>query len=386
MAKAIQIQVEPSILKYARYVSGYNAKDASTKLKISEERLRNLEEEKEDISLSKIRKFSEVYKMPLVYFLLETPPKDKIIPDDFRIIYGSENNEFSHSVMMAVRKARYVQSVIKGLQEDDIDYGFNSARLDDNIEKISSDFLSILNVSVKDKKKWSNPSSALTGWKDSVEKLGIFILQQSLPKDDVSAFSLADEKPYIIMLNSSDHENRRIFSLFHEIGHILLHKSGVCVPDNLSRNSFEYIKIEKFCNHFASSVLVPVKDFKSNDIVIRLSKTNFDYWNSEDIKHLASNYKVSKEVIYRRLVQIGVLKERDYEIKRNELIKGFEEYKKIKNKNLIIPQYRKIISRNGKAFTSLVLNSMNQSRITLTDVSSFLGTTSKHISAVEAKI
>ena len=201
MAKAIQIQVEPSILKYARYLSGYNAKDASDKLKISEEKLRNLEEEKENISLSKIRKFSEVYKMPLVYFLLQKPPQDKIIPDDFRIIYGSENNEFSHSVMMAVRKARYVQSVIQELQERDIDYKFNLVNLDDNPEKIGSDFLSLLSVSDEDKKSWSGSSSALRGWKDSVEKLGIFILQQSLPKDDVSAFCLADEKPYIIMLN-----------------------------------------------------------------------------------------------------------------------------------------------------------------------------------------
>jgi hypothetical protein len=82
----------------------------------------------------------------------------------------------------------------------------------------------------------------------------------------------------------------------------------------------------------------------------------------------------------------GVLSEDAYKEKRDELIKGFEEYKKLKKKNIPIPQYRKIISKNGRAFTSLVLHSMNDNRITLSDVSKFLGTTSKHIHEVEAHI
>ena len=133
-------------------------------------------------------------------------------------------------------------------------------------------------------------------------------------------------------------------------------------------------------------MLVPVSGFKSNDIVMRMSKIPFENWLAEDIKSLARVYQVSQEVIYRRLVQIGVLSEKKYEQRRNELMKSFEEYKKRTKKNVVVPQYRKIISKNGRAFTSLVLRSMNESRITLTDVSSFLGTTSKHISAIETNV
>src|SRR3989344_1896696 len=381
MVRSIEIQIEPSILKYARYLSGYSIEDASKKLKIEEERLRKLEEEKTSITLGKIRKMSEVYKMPLVYFLLQKAPQDAMIPKDFRIVYASETSEFSHEVMTAVRKARYAQSIVQDLQDGEIKYAFKSVGLGDDLEKAATDFLSLLSVSPAEKKKWSTPALTLRGWKDAVERLGIFVLQQSLQKDDVSAFCLADEKPYIIMLNSAEHENRRIFSLFHEIGHILLHQSGVCTPDNFSRNSYEYTKVEKFCNQFAASVLVPVSGFKSNDIVMRMSKIPFENWLAEDIKSLARVYQVSQEVIYRRLVQIGVLSEKKYEQRRNELMKSFEEYKKRTKKNVVVPQYRKIISKNGRAFTSLVLRSMNESRITLTDVSSFLGTTSKHISA-----
>jgi Zn-dependent peptidase ImmA (M78 family)/transcriptional regulator with XRE-family HTH domain len=386
MARSIQIQVEPSILKYGRYLSGYTIKDASKKLKIPEDKIRKLEEERGSLTLVQVKKMAEVYKVPMVYFLLQKAPQDAVVPKDFRIVFSSETDSFSHEVMTAVRKGRYAQSIIQDLQEEEIKYPFKTVEITDDPEKVGVYFLSLLSVNPDEKRKWSNPATALRGWKDAIERLGIFVLQQSLPKDDISAFCLADEKPYVVVINSAEHENRRIFSLFHELGHILLHRSGVCTPNNFSRNSYDYIKVEKFCNQFSASVLVPISDFKSNDIVNKLSRINFENWDLEDIKNLAITFRVSQEVIYRRLVQIGVLDEKKYERKRNELMKGFQEYKEIKKKSAPIPQYRKIISKNGRAFTSLVLRSMNENRITLADVSNFLGTTSKHISEIEAHI
>lgn len=385
MGRSITIEVEPLILKYARYCSGYDIQGASKKLKISEERLRDLEDKKQTINLAQIKKMSTVYKMPVAYFLLINAPKDMVVPKDFRIIYASETEKLSPEVMLAVRRARYVQSTIHDLKEE-IQYNFKSFSLQDKPEKVAEYFRGVLNISVEQQKKLNSPNSALRAWKDSVERLGIFVLQQSLPKDDISAFSLADEKPYIVLLNSAEHENRRIFSLFHEIGHVLLHRSGVCNPDNFSRNSYEYIQIEKFCNNFSSEVLVPAHDFLNNETVKLLSKQKFEDWDLESIRSVASLYRVSQEVIYRKLVQVGILDEKKYEKKRQELLKGFEEYQKRKKGKSIIPQYRKIISKNGHAFVGIVLRNMYENRITIRDVSDFLGTTSRHIADVEAHV
>lgn len=387
MPRRIFIESEPLILKYARYCSGYDIATAALKLKIPEERLRLLEEQKVEITLAQVKKMASIYKIPLAYFLLKKVPKDVVIPNDFRIVYASEADRLSPDLMLAVRKARYVQSIVKDLQEGGIKYNFKNLNLTDNPEEVANYFRSILGVSVDKQKKWLNSAVALRGWKDAVENLDIFVLQQTLSENDVSAFCLADEKPYILVLNSSEHENRRIFSLFHEIGHILLHRSGVCTPNNFSRNSFDYIKIEKFCNQFAASVLVPIADFKANTTVEKMRGIPFERWDPSDIKSLATLYRVSLEVIYRRLVQVGILNEKKYEQKRAELYKEFKEYKKRAKKNDgIIPQYRKIISKNGRGFTSLVLRSMYNNRITLSDVANFLGTTSRHISEVEAHL
>lgn len=387
MPRRIFIECEPLILKYARSFSGYDIATAALKLKIPEERLRLLEEQKVEISLAKVKNMANLYKIPLAYFLLQKVPKDVVIPNDFRIVYASEADRLSPDVMLVVRKARYVQSVIRDLRESGIEYNFKNVNLTDNIEEIANYFRSILGISMDEQRGWSDPALALRRWKDAVENLDIFVLQQTLPENDISAFCLADEKPYILVLNSSEHENRRIFSLFHEIGHILLHGSGVCTPNNFSRNSFDYIQIEKFCNQFAASVLVPIADFKANETVDKMRRLPFERWDPNDIRLLAVLYRVSQEVIYRRFVQVGILNERKYEQKRTELYKGFEEYKKrAKKKDVIIPQYTKIISRNGRGFTSLVLRSMYDNRITMSDVANFLGTTSRHISEVEAHL
>ncbi|MFA5877383.1 MAG: ImmA/IrrE family metallo-endopeptidase [Candidatus Paceibacterota bacterium] len=385
MGRSITIEVEPLILKYARYCSGYDIQSASKKLKVSEDRLREFEDKKQAISLVQVKKMSAIYKMPVAYFLLINAPKDMVVPKDFRIIYASEAEKFSPEVMLAVRRARYIQSTIHDLKEE-IQYNFKSFSLKDSPEQAADYFRSILNVSLAQQKKLDSPNLALRTWKDAVEGLGIFVLQQSLPKDDISAFSLADKKPYVVLLNSAEHENRRVFSLFHEIGHVLLHRSGICTPDNFSRNSYDYIQIEKFCNAFSSEVLVPARDFINNETVKLLSKQKFEDWNLDNIKSIASLYRVSQEVIYRKLVQVGILDEKKYEKRRQELLKGFEEYQKRKKGKIIIPQYRKIISKNGRAFVSVVLRNMYENRITIRDVSDFLGTTSRHIVDVEAHI
>lgn len=385
MAHSI-IQLEPVVLKYARYCSGYDLPTAAQKIKIAEETLREFEQQKGGVTIAQLKRISVAYKMPIAYFLLEKAPKDIVIPDAFRIVFASDEDGLSPAVMLTVRLARYAQSVVQELQEGSVKYDFRNVTTKDDPERVAVYFRELLNIPLERQRKWPDPAQALRGWKDAVERIGIFVLQQSLPKDDVSAFCLIDKTPCVILLNSSEHENRRIFSMFHEIGHVLLHQSGICTPHDLSRNSYDYVQIEKYCNHFAASLLVPITDFENNETVIKLKKTPFESWSLEDIKSLASRYRVSREVIYRRLVYAGVLDEANYEKKRQDLIKGFDEYKKIPKKNAPIPQYRKIISKNGRAYSGLIIENLQANRITLADAAEYLGTNTRHVAAVEANM
>ncbi len=385
--RSIKISIEPSIMKYGRYCSGLKIPDAAKKIGLSAEKLGSLEINEAEISLAQVERISAAYKMPLAYFFLKKKPEDAVIPEGFRIVYASDKDALSPKVMLAVRRARYVQSVIQELSDHKVQYDFKTISIDGNADEAASYFRPLLKTSIDDQAKWFSPSTALRNWKDSIEALGVFVLQQSIPKDDVSAFCLVDQVPYVICLNSFEHENRRIFSLFHEIGHILLQQSGVCTPADLSRNSYQYVRIEKFCNQFAASVLVPPKAFIEDPIVTKLRNLPFENWDLEDVKTLSGHFRVSQEVIYRKLVSVGILQEEQYEQKRRELIKGFEEYKKRKKPaKLIIPQFRKIISANGTAYSLFVLDNLHSKRITFADAADYLDTNTRHIAKVEEHI
>lgn len=384
--KSVQINVEPAILKYARRFSGYSIEESAKKIKIGPEVLSDLEVNGGEMSLVQLERAANLYKRPLVYFLLREVPSDVVLPKDFRIIYESEDDHLSPKVLLAVRKARYIQSVIKDLNGANIFYSFDKLTLASDIDVAADRFRKLIDVSIQEQSRWYQPATALRKWKEAVESLNIFVLQQSLTDEDVSAFCLADQEPYIISLDSSEHENRRIFSLFHEIGHILLHRSGVCAIDNFSRNSSQYIKVEKFCNEFAASFLVPRDNFLKNEIVTKLISLPFSRWDLNDVKVLSLYYRVSQEVIYRRLVTVGALSETEYSSKRAELIKGFEEYKKKpKGKELKIPFYQRVISQNGRAFIGVISSNLSSNRITLADASDYLGISSKHVGDVISK-
>lgn len=383
--RSLVVQIEPAVIKYARYCSGYSVAEVAKKLSIKEEVLVKYEEVKAEISIPRLEKIANIYKMPLAYFFLQQVPKDVILPKDFRIVYSSEKTSFPPKVMLAVRRARYVQSVIQELIGKEVNHDFKKISLQDDVDEVASRFRVLLGISVKDQFGWLSPSDSLRHWKNAIEKMKIFVLQESLTGEEISAFCLADAKPFVLLLNSSEHENRRIFSLFHEICHLLLHRSGICTPDNLSRNSTQYIEIERFCNQFSASVLIPRNDLLNNPIAVKLSRTPFGEWGFEDVKTISKQFHVSQEAIYRRFVTLGILDEDEYELKREELMKGFEDYKKKGkvNKKFIIPQYRKIISKNGYAYSSFILDNLHSNRITIVEAADYLNTNSRHISAVE---
>lgn len=387
MAKSILFSIEPTILKYARKTSGYSLEDVAKKTKVSIEKLQLYEEKKIDISVTQIEKFANLYKRPMAFFLLLKIPEGIVLPKDFRMVYSEKDHPpFSPKFYLAIRRARYIQSILKDLSETKFEYKLPVVTVKDDVERLSEWFRDFIKIDFNKQKHWDNPSKAFRAWKDVLEEKNIYILQTNLSKDHVSALCLTDEKPYIILLNSNEHEFRRIFSLFHEIGHILLRKSGVCNLDDLSRNSYDYIQIEKFCNQFAASTLLPLKELKEDPSVINLLQTPFFNWNNDDIKHISQKFKVSKEAFLRRLLSVGAINEENYETWKKVWLKETEEYKKETKKDLRIPQYIKCLSQNGRAFTSFILSQFHTNRITYDSAADILNIAPKHITSLESRI
>jgi len=69
-------------------------------------------------------------------------------------------------------------------------------------------------------------------WRQAVEEAGVFVFKNSFKQKDISGFCLRDEDLPIIYLNNSTSKTRQIFSLLHELAHLLLNMNGLSKFDS----------------------------------------------------------------------------------------------------------------------------------------------------------
>lgn len=98
----------------------------------------------------------------------------------------------------------------------------------------------------------------LKQFRDSIEKIGIFVIQDHRLTDEIDGFALYDETGLantIVINSTARNAGARSFTLAHEVSHILGKRSAV--TDNYQSDS----DVETYCNRFAASLLIPREDF-----------------------------------------------------------------------------------------------------------------------------
>lgn len=128
--------------------------------------------------------------------------------------------------------------------------------------------------------------------------------------DEFRGFVLYDEIAPIIFINNNDAISAKIFTIIHEIVHILIGQSASFDLGNLQSANNE---IEQFCDKCTAEFLVPAEEIKN----IYTQKTN--------LEELARHFKVSQIVILRRLLDTSLITQREFIEKLNYL------YEKEKN-------------------------------------------------------
>ncbi|PIU61116.1 MAG: zinc peptidase [Armatimonadetes bacterium CG07_land_8_20_14_0_80_40_9] len=386
-SKSFIVSVEPTVLIWARESIGMNIGDVAKRLKglkVSKDTISKWESGQKNPTLIQLEKLAKsIYKRPLAAFFLPEPPEELPLPEDFRTLPWDERKPFSPETRLAIRRARRLQSLTAELAKSlnrKITTKINKVNLSDNPEVVASRIREQLGVGIQTQFSWKNETEALNEWKKAVEKRGVFVFQIGMPLEETRGFSLTEGKILIIVLNLRDSINGRIFSLFHEYGHLLLNDSGICDMGDQDYLSDEAKSIEKFCNHFAGAVLVP-KDALLNHNLIK-SKEYSAHWSDEILKELAKSFKVSQEVILRRLVILRLSRGDFYKRKREEW--KVTEYRRKGGPPRNLP--KECVQKNGVPFVSLVLESHREEKITYSDVADYLTIQLKHLPKVEQLI
>ena len=102
-------------------------------------------------------------------------------------------------------------------------------------------------------------------WRQALYRVGIFVFKDAFREESFSGFSLYDDVFPIIYVNNSAAKTRQIFTLFHELGHLLFRTSGIDPLDDhyVERLPDRPRQSKSLCNRFAAQFLVPEAAFEA---------------------------------------------------------------------------------------------------------------------------
>lgn len=256
------------------------------------------------------------YQVPVAVFFFPTPPPTDDPTEKFRRLPDYELERFSSDTYKKILLAQSYQDslphVLNGIYDKrSVVKEFRD--FSSSPQKLAKKVRDFVGISFEDQFQFRSPAIALKQWRYALEEVGIFTFKDNFKDSFISGFCLFDEDYPVIMLNNSNAFTRQIFSLIHELGHIILGINGITDIDDSYINylSNSERKSEIFCNKFASEFLVPHKEFK-----IDIETFNEEGFSS--VAEIADHYSVSREVILRKLLDDNIISQQLYIEKSSE--------------------------------------------------------------------
>lgn len=268
-------------------------------------RIESWETGKASPSLAQLRRLAKRYKRPTMAFYLPSPPAFSVVKlKDYRLLPPNQSRDFSVPLQSALRvlgdRQLWVSSYVQAAGSTKW-RPFGRVTISTRPVLVGENLRSLLGVSLEEQLSFTSESTAFTRWKSAVESTGVFVFQ--VPGIDIREMrgcAMFDPYAPLIIINSRDSYSARIFTLLHEYAHLLLGASAITAGgvDGVRRKSRQVE--ERFCNAVAAETIVP-----QDDIIARLPSN----WRSRApnvLGGLASTYRISRAVIAKRLVEIGV--------------------------------------------------------------------------------
>jgi Zn-dependent peptidase ImmA (M78 family) len=256
--------------------------------------LRRDPEPKSDLLRSVAR---ELVLPPFAFYMQRLPTLEEAIPD-FRSLVP-EPRAKSRETVEAINFA-------EGIQRTLIELGAPGvaalpkfvATTDEEIDRFALKARAHFSITLEDQQGAKDVRTFYVLVRRKIEEHGIAVLQDSFPREDGSGFCLADKTHPLILINSKQQTRaRRLFTLAHELGHVLMGRTGISDPF-VRRNA-----IERRCNRFAGSFLAP-KSYVS----ILLGGPVTPDPDLDDVRWAARKLKLSQEATVLRLEQLLIYK------------------------------------------------------------------------------
>jgi len=214
---------------------------------------------------------------------------------------------------------------------------------------------------------------ALENWRQVLSDHGVYVFKDAFREPRFFGFSLYDPEFPIIYVNNTSAKSRQVFTVFHELSHLMFRTSGVDPVDDeyISSLSLKNTHIEVVCNEFAGQFLVPDDTFQSESFGLPA--------NEGTAEHLARRFCVSREVIFRRFLDRGLITQIEYS-------EAAERWKEDRGSG---PDggnyYNTQMAYLGQSYVRLAFEKYYQNRFDIIQLADYLNVQPKNVQSLEER-
>jgi Zn-dependent peptidase ImmA (M78 family) len=377
----LNIPVNPGNLKWARESVNLLIEDVAARMKQDPRVIQAWEEGVSSPTYVQLEKLAyQVYKRPIAIFFFPEPPEEISPRKSFRTLPDAEIEALSPRFFQLFRQAQAMQ-----VNLDELNDGANPAarkifrdlhfNLSDKLSTQVETVREYLGINLETQADWRDSDTAFKEWRRSIESVGVFIFKEAFKQDDISGFCLYDDEFPVVYVNNSMPQTRQIFTLFHELPHLLVKVGGIDTDNDayLRQIHGDNKRIEILCNRFAAEFLVP-----SNDFGKIVSGADI---NDELVENLARRYKVSREVILRKCLDRRLIEQRYYEERRQVWI---DEAKKARHAAKGGDYYLTRAAYLGDSYLNMVFGQYYRRQFSTAQLAEYLGVRVDYVVGMEA--
>ena len=368
--------INPKLLTFSRERMGYDIPIIAGKVPVKEERWVQWEKGEAKPTTNQLMTIAEQLDRTPGFFYLNDVPEENETLSEFRTINNMPLDGAPPKLIAAIREAKrnreqlfsFYES-IKRTPQTIPKLNVFSGTVQDQARQIRE----WLGVTFEVQSSWTSSSNALTEWKNLLEEKDIYITQ--FPYVEVNAcrgFAIAEEQFPVIGINSKDSYNARIFTLIHELAHVL-YRDSVLINDSLSDYFGNNQTLEQKCNRLTAEILVPDQNI--------IEGFNRDRLSVREVNRLSNKFRVSGYVILIRLMTLDYITQEEYD----SLIPDFSFYNNSSGGGDGGNAYYNKIVRKGKLYLKAAFQNYFNDQINVAELANLTGWKVPNLNELAAK-
>ncbi len=303
---SVRVDVRPELLDWAVERAGWDTETRDRRVpKWYEWHEGNIKP-----TLIQLQEFARKTHAPLGMLFLDTPPHEVLPIPDMRTHRDEGVAQPSANLLDTIYLCQNRQAWYRDYMKQE-EAGPNPLVGSSSLKERPESAAQIIRpkLGFDDRSEYATWEKALRGLIDRVESLDVLVMvsgivgsntHRPLDPDEFRGFALVDPWASVIFINGADSKAAQIFTLVHELGHVLLGSSALSDADMKNGSDLD---VERWCNRFAAELLVPISELRS----VWAADTSVT-----ELQRLSKRFRVSTLVVLKRVFDAGLIPWEEY--------------------------------------------------------------------------